>query len=65
MKSPNNGEANSQLTIFCNQMKHPVLGLGFIKLSYWPKGPMGSLQQPRILQSQEVDLYKLTTRLQF
>lgn len=53
MKSPNNGGVRtSQLDISCDQMKHPVWGLGYNQLNYWPKKPHRNPKQPRLLPRQ-------------
>jgi hypothetical protein len=38
------GETELQLDISCHQMKLPVLGIGYIPLSCWPKGSHGNSQ---------------------
>lgn len=42
------GETKLQLEIFCNQVKLPVPGMGFIWLSFWPKRVCGN---PQITQA--------------
>ena len=58
MRSPNNG--GSQLTICFYQMRLLVVGLGCIQLNYWLRGPIEISEQPRLLLSQRVALYKWT-----
>ena len=38
------GETELQLDISCHPMKLPVLGIGYIQLSCWPKGSHGNSQ---------------------
>ena len=49
----NNEDTESQLTISCCQARLPVVGLGYIRLSCWPRGPngnpMGTPKQCRLL----------------
>ena len=40
--------AESQLVIFCTQVRHPVAGLGCIHLNCWPRG---SHENPQTTQA--------------
>ena len=44
MKLPSNREMDSQLDTTYHQMQLPVLPMGYIKFSCWPKVPHGNLQ---------------------
>lgn len=46
----------SELAIFCSQARLPVVGLGYIRLSCWPRGPVEIPNQSRLMLGQRVDL---------
>ena len=53
-------DMESELAIFCSQARLPVVELGCIWLSCWPRGDMVIPKQPRLILGQKVILLKLT-----